>query len=565
MEKPWLKHYPKGVAQEINPDDVTTITDVFKKAVSKYKERSAYQSFGTDMSFGELDKLSADFASFLINTLKLQKGDRIAIQLPNTLQYPVALFGALRAGLIVVNTNPLYTEREMLHQFNDSGAKAIVILSNFAHKLDKIIDQTDIKNVVVTGVGDMLGFPKSVLINSVIKYVKKEVPAYNLPDSYTFHGALSRGETRQLKPVDISTDDVAFLQYTGGTTGVAKGAELTHKNIVSNMLQITEWIKPKLKAGQEVILTPLPLYHIFSLTVNCLGFLHFGGTNILIANPRDLKSFLKTMKNTKFSILSGVNTLFNAMMNHPDFKSVDFSGLKLSVAGGMALQQDVANRWEATTKTPIIEAYGLTETSPGASGNPVDGTARVGTIGVPLPSTLMKLTDDDGKTVVHGDPGEILIKGPQVMKGYWKRPEATAEIMTTDGWLKTGDIAILDEKGFFKIVDRKKDMILVSGFNVYPNEIEEVISSHPGVLEVAAIGVPSERSGECVKICVVKKDPKLTKEDLKTFAKKSLTGYKTPDIIEFHDELPKTNVGKILRRALKEEHMKKLSSQNKDS
>lgn len=562
MEKPWLKHYPENVAHEINPDDVVPITAIFKRSTSRYKERTAYQSFGTDMSFGELDKLSGDFASFLTHSLKLKKGDRIAIQLPNILQYPVALFGALKAGLVVVNTNPLYTEREMLHQFDDSGAKAIVILSNFASKLDKIIDQTKVEHVVVTSVGDMLGFPKSAVINCVLKYLKKQVPDYNLPDSYTFHGALSRGETRQFKPVDISIDDIAFLQYTGGTTGVAKGAELTHKNIVSNMLQITEWIKPKLKAGQETILTPLPLYHIFSLTVNCLGFLHFGGTNVLIANPRDIKAFLKLMKNTKFTLMSGVNTLFNAMLNHPDFKSIDFSNLKLSVAGGMALQQDVAKRWEAATKTLIVEAYGLTETSPGASANPVDGTGRIGTIGLPLPSTSMKLTDDDGNAVADGEPGEILIKGPQVMRGYWKKPEATADILTSDGWLKTGDIAIIDEKGYFKIVDRKKDMILVSGFNVYPNEIEDVMACHPGVLEVAAIGVPSERSGECVKICVVKKDPNLTKEDLKAFAKKSLTGYKTPDIIEFHDELPKTNVGKILRRALKEAHMKKLTQKD---
>ncbi|MGH1467934.1 MAG: AMP-binding protein [Bdellovibrionales bacterium] len=559
MEKPWLKHYPKNVNHEINSDEVTTINDLFKKSVSKFKENAAYESFDVEMSFGELDKLSNDFASFLTYSLKLKKGDRLAIQLPNIMQYPVALFGAIKAGVIVVNTNPLYTEREMEHQFNDSGAKAIVILSNFAHKLDKIIQNTPIENVVVTSVGDMLGFPKSVLINSVLKYVKKQVPAYNLPDAYTFHGALNRGETRQLKTVSIDPEDTAFLQYTGGTTGVSKGAELTHKNIVSNMLQITEWISPVLKAGQETILTPLPLYHIFSLTVNCLGFLAFGGKNILIANPRDIKGFIKLMKKKPFTLMTGVNTLYNALLNHSDFKSVDFSDLKLSVAGGMALQQDVATRWEAQTKTPLIEAYGLTETSPGASANPIDGTGYIGTIGIPLPSTEIKLVDDDGNTAKDGERGEIYIKGPQVMKGYWNNPEETSSMLTSDGWVRTGDIAIITEHGYFKIIDRKKDMILVSGFNVFPNEIEDVIASHPGVLEVAAIGVPSEGSGECVKICVVKKDKNLTKEDLKAFAKKKLTGYKTPDIIEFFDELPKTNVGKILRRALKEEHLKKLT------
>lgn len=559
MEKPWLKHYPKNVNHEINLDEVVTITEIFKRSIFKFKDQAAYRNFDVDMSFDELDQVSNDFASFLTHTLKLKKGDRFAIQLPNVLQYPIALFGALKAGLIIVNTNPLYTEKEMAHQFNDSGAKAIVILSNFASKLDKIIKDTPIENVIVTSVGDMLGFPKSTLINCVLKYVKKQVPAYNLPDSYTFHGALSRGETRQFKPVPVDIEDTAFLQYTGGTTGVSKGAELTHKNIVSNMFQITEWIKPKLKAGNEVVLTPLPLYHIFSLTVNCLGFLHFGGTNVLITNPRDITGFIKTMKKNKFTLLTGVNTLFNALLNHPDFTSVDFSHLRLSVAGGMALQQDVTKRWISKTKTPIIEAYGLTETSPGASANPVDGTDHIGTIGIPLPSTYIKLVDDDGNTAADGDPGEILIKGPQVMKGYWNKPDETAGVLTPDGWVKTGDIAIVTEDGFFKIIDRKKDMILVSGFNVYPNEIEDVIASHPGVLEVAAFGVPSERSGECVKICVVKKDPKLTKENLKTFAKKSLTGYKTPDIIEFHDELPKTNVGKILRRALKEQHLKEHS------
>ncbi len=558
MEKSWLKHYPKNINPSINTDEILTINQLFKKSVSKFQDHIAYQSFGVDMSFGELDKLSNNFASFLIYSLKLKKEDRIAIQLPNILQYPIALFGAIKAGLIVVNTNPLYTEREMAHQFNDSGAKAIVILSNFAYKLDKIIQDVPIKHVVITSVGDMLGFPKSLIINFGLKYIKKQVPPYNIPNSYTFHGALSHGETKQLKPVTVDPEDTVFLQYTGGTTGVSKGAELTHKNITSNMLQITQWIDPILKPGNEVILTPLPLYHIFALTVNCFGFLYFGGKNILIANPRDINGFIKLMKKTPFTLMTGVNTLYNALLNHPDFKNINFSSLKLSVAGGMALQKNVVNRWEEKTKTLLIEAYGLTETSPAASANPIDGTGYVGTIGIPLPSTLMKLVDDDGNTPKNNERGEIYIKGPQVMKGYWNKPEETSNILTSDGWVKTGDVAVITDEGYFKIIDRKKDMILVSGFNVYPNEVEDVIANHPEVLEVAAIGVPSKRSGECVKICVVKKNQSLTKENLKDYAKKNLTGYKTPDIIEFYENLPKTNVGKILRRTLKEEHIQKL-------
>ncbi len=558
MEKPWLKHYPKNVKHSIDSNEVVTIDELFKKATSKFQDHIAYQNFGVDLSFGELDKLSNNFASFLTYSLKLKKGDRIAIQLPNILQYPIALFGAIKAGLIVVNTNPLYTKREMAHQFNDSGAKAIVILSNFAHNLDKIIKDTPIKHVVVTNVGDMLSFPKNLIVNFSLKYIKKQVPPYNLAEAYTFHGALNRGKTRQFKPFAIDPEDIVFLQYTGGTTGVSKGAKLTHKNITSNMLQITAWIDPILKTGAEVILTPLPLYHIFSLTVNCLGFLHLGGKNILITNPRDIKSFIKVMKKTPFTLMSGVNTLYNALLNHPDFKNINFSSLKLSVAGGMALQKSVVTKWEEKTKTPLIEAYGLTETSPAASANPVDGSGYIGTIGVPLPSTLIKLVNDDDNISKDNERGEIYIKGPQVMKGYWNKPEETLNILTSDGWVKTGDIATITDKGYFKIIDRKKDMILVSGFNVYPNEVEDVISSHPEVLEVAAIGVPSKRSGECVKICVVKKNKNLTKEALTDYAKKNLTGYKTPNIIEFYKELPKTNIGKILRRALKEEHLQRL-------
>jgi long-chain acyl-CoA synthetase len=551
MEKEWLKHYPKNVNHEIDPKNVKSINEIFKDAVKKYSDRVAYENFGTELTFMELDKHSDDFASFLQNDLKLKKGDRIAIQLPNLLQYPIVLFGAIKAGLIVVNTNPLYTEKEMLHQFTDAGVKAIVILSNFADKLQSILPKTKIEHVVVTNVGDMLGFPKSVAINFVLKYIKKDVPKFNIKGSYTFHGALNLGESKKYKKVEIDIHDTAFLQYTGGTTGVAKGAELTHSNIVSNMLQITEWMNACLKAGEETILTPLPLYHIFSLTVNCVGFMYYGGTNILITNPRDIPAFVKLMKKRDFTLMSGVNTLYNALLNDPDFKDVDFSKLKLAVAGGMALQKDVSTRWLAATGTPCIEGFGLTETSPVASCNPIDGTDRVGTIGIPLPSTYIKLVDDDDKVVKDDKPGELYIKGPQVMKGYWNQPEETANMLTKDGWIKTGDIAVNAGDGFFKIVDRKKDMILVSGFNVYPNEVEDVIASHPGVLEVAAIGEPDDCSGEVVKICVVKKDPNLTKEELKAHAKKELTGYKRPKIIEFFDELPKTNVGKILRRELR--------------
>ena len=552
LKKEWLKHYPKNVAHEIDYSQITSINEIFEEACANYKDLVAYENFGTDLSFSELNKHSEDFASFLQNHLGLKKGDRIAIQMPNLLQYPIALFGALRAGLIVVNTNPLYTEREMTHQFNDAGVKAVVILSNFADKLEGILSETSIEHVVITNVGDMLGFPKSFAINFVLKYLKKQVPHFNLPQAYSFHGALNHGESKKFKKVDVDKSDTAFLQYTGGTTGVAKGAELTHSNIISNMLQITEWMSACLKKGEEVILTPLPLYHIFSLTVNCVGYLYFGGKNILITNPRDIPGFIKIMKTRTYTLMSGVNTLYNALLNNPDFANLDFSKLKLSVAGGMALQKDVSTRWLAVTGTPCVEGFGLTETSPVASCNPIDGTDRVGTIGIPLPSTEIKLVDEDNKVVEDDRPGELYIRGPQVMKGYWNRPDETKNILTDDGWIKTGDIAVNAGDGFFKIVDRKKDMILVSGFNVFPNEIEDVMATHPGVLEVAAIGVPHKESGEVVKICVVKKDPNLTKEELKAHAKEDLTGYKVPKVIEFFDELPKSNVGKILRRELRD-------------
>lgn len=559
MEKIWLKSYAKETAHEIDPSIYPSILDLFSESVKKYAERPAYVCMGSSMTFSELDELSGQFASFLQNKAGLKKGDRIAIQMPNLLQYPVALFGALRAGLIVVNTNPLYTAREMEHQFNDSGAKAIVILANFAHQLQQIIKNTSIKTVVVTEIGDLLSFPKSLLVNSVVKYVKKMVPKYDLPGHYEFLEALDIGTEKPFTQPNIKPEEIAFLQYTGGTTGVAKGAILTHRNVISNMLQIREWMKPRLKDAGEVIVTALPLYHIFSLTVNCLSFMCAGNTNLLITNPKDIPGFIKILRKNKFSVMTGVNTLFNALMNHPDFHKIDFSQLKLSVAGAMALQKAVADRWIKLTGTSLIEGYGLTEASPVVCCNPIDGRDRTGTIGLPLSSTEVKLLDDNEQEVPAGQAGELCVKGPQVMAGYWQRPEETAKIMTKDGWLKTGDIAIVDNDGFFKIVDRKKDMILVSGFNVYPNEIEDVIATHPGVLEVAAVGVPDQHSGEVVKIFVVRRPntPEVTAEELIAHAKKSLTGYKVPRHVEFRAELPKTNVGKILRRALRDENAAK--------
>ena len=563
MDKIWIGNYPKGVAAEINDSDIKTINEIFKTAVKNYKDKDAFENFGTSISYTELDELSDQFASYLINVLKLEKGDRIAIQLPNLLQYPICIFGAIKAGLIVVNTNPLYTKREMKHQFTDSGVKAIVILNHFTDKLEGVIKDTDIKHVIETGVGDLLGFPKSMALNMILKYVKKSVVSHNL-EVQTFRTALNEGKALLEKTTFPKTDrdDVAFLQYTGGTTGVAKGAELTHKNIVANMLQIVEWMKPNLTAGKEQILTPLPLYHIFSLTVNALGLLYYGGTNILITNPKDIPAFIKLMKKRKFTLLSAVNTLFNALMNHEDFKTIDFSSLKLSVAGGMALQTSVAKRWKEITGTPAIEGYGLTETSPVSTCNPIDGGDRPGSIGMPLPSTDVKIILEDGSEAKDGEDGEICIKGPQVMKGYWNRAGETKDSFTSDGWLKTGDMARHVGDGFFKIVDRKKDMILVSGFNVYPNEIEDVVAEHEKVLEVAAVGVEDANCGESVKIFVVKKDKSLTEEELIAYCKEQLTGYKRPKFVEFRDELPKTNVGKILRRKLKDE---KTSEEQKES
>jgi len=554
MEKIWLKHYPKGIPAEINMQEYSSIMQVFDEACQKYPHKKAFTNMGISMTYAELAQKVEAFAGFLQNELKLKKGDRIALQMPNLLQYPVALFASMRSGLTVVNTNPLYTAPEMLHQFKDSEPKAIVIMANFAHHLEKILKDTKIETIVVTELADLFPFPKRLLVNSVVKYIKKMVPAFHLPQAYTFNQAMELGQGKPVQKVACTQSDIAFLQYTGGTTGVSKGAVLTHGNIIANMLQICTWMTPVLKPGEEVCITPLPLYHIFSLTVNCLAFMKYGAENILITNPRDLPALIKDMRNHHFTLMSGVNTLYNGLLNNEEFRKLDFSKLKMSVAGAMALQTSVSLRWKELTKSIIVEGYGLTETSPVASCNPIDGRDKVGTIGLPVPSTNIKLVDDNDQEVGPGQSGELCVQGPQVMQGYWKRPDETAKVLK-NGWLHTGDIATVDEEGFFKIVDRKKDMILVSGFNVYPNEVEEAIASHPGVLEVAAIGVPNEHSGEAVKVFVVKKDPNLTSEEVINHAKQSLTNYKVPREVEFRTELPKTNVGKILRRALRDDHV----------
>ena len=553
MEKLWLKNYPSAVSPEVNTSQYQSIGEMFHETCRKYGPRLAFENMGSNLTFEELDEMSADFASFLRNVVGLKKGDRVAIQMPNLLQYPVVMFGALRAGLVVVNTNPLYTEREMKHQFRDSGAKAIVILANFAHHLEKIIEETEIETVVVTQLGDLLGWPKSMVVNSAVKYVKKMVPAYSLPKAYSFYEALDLGAEKKFIPEPCLPEDLAFLQYTGGTTGVSKGAMLTHANILANMIQIAEWMKPRLVEGEEIVITALPLYHIFSLTVNCLTLMYYGGTNVLITNPKDIDGFIKTLKKIHFSVFTGVNTLFNALMHHSEFDKINFSKVKVSVAGGMALQKAVSEEWLKRTGTPVVEGYGLTESSPVASCNPVDGTDRVGTIGLPVPNTVVKVCDENGDPLPMGHTGELVIYGPQVMKGYWQRPEETSQVIMPDGGLRTGDIAFMDEDGFFKIVDRKKDMILVSGFNVYPNEVEDVVAHHAKVMEVAAVGVKDDRSGEAVKIFIVKKDTSLTPEEILDYCRENLVAYKVPKHIEFRDELPKTNVGKILRRALRDE------------
>jgi len=557
--RPWLAHYPPGVPAEIDAGACSSIVAMFNATCARHPRRPAYSSFGVTLAWSELDRQSARFAAFLASELKLGKGDRIAIMLPNLLQYPISLFGALRAGLTVVNVNPLYTARELQHQLEDSGAGSIVVLENFVATLQEAIGKTEVKHVIVTSIGDQLGFPKGPLISFAVKHIKKMVPRWSLPAHLCFGDVLRKGMGMPPPTVQLGHDDIAFLQYTGGTTGVAKGAMLTHGNMVANTLQLAAWVGDLFTQGEEQIVTALPLYHIFSLTVNAILMTYFGGENVLITNPRDIPAFIKTLKKSRWSAITGVNTLYNALLHHPGFASVDCSRVKFALAGGMAVQRAVAERWKKATGIPLIEGYGLTETSPVVTANPLDIKDYTGSIGMPLPSTEVTLRDDDDREVAAGQPGELCVRGPQVMKGYWNRPEETAKVMDLDGWLHTGDIARMDDEGLLYIVDRKKDMILVSGFNVYPNEIEDVVARHPGVLEVAAIGVPDEHSGEVVKLFVVKKDPALTEAALKQYCHDQLTGYKRPRYIEFRKDLPKSNVGKILRRELRDEEKKRES------
>ena len=552
QERPWFKSYPQGVPQQVDLEQYRSIVSVFDEAISKYRDRPAFRNFGKTLTYGEIDKLSRQFAAYLLGELKLKKGDRVAIMMPNCLQYPIAIFGVLRAGLTVVNVNPMYTPRELKHQLVDSGASVLLVVDNFGKTAQEALTGTQVKQVITTALGDLVGFPKGAIVNFVLKYVKKMVPDYDIPGTVRFKDTLTLGQLHTLPDVDIDSGDIAFLQYTGGTTGVAKGAMLTHRNLVANMQQAGVWVGTGLDYGNEVIITALPLYHIFALTANCLVFMKLGGLNHLITNPRDMPGFVKELKATRFTAITGVNTLFNGLLNTPGFDEVDFSNLKMTLGGGMAVQRAVAEKWKKVTGVTLVEAYGLTETSPAACINPMDLHDYNGAIGLPVPSTDACLKDDDGNIVPLGEVGELCIKGPQVMKGYWQRPEETANVMDADGWLHTGDMAKMDENGFFYIVDRKKDMILVSGFNVYPNEVEDVIAGLDGVLEVAAIGVPDEKSGEAVKVFIVKKDPSLTAEQVKAFCRDNLTGYKQPRHIEFRTELPKTNVGKILRKELRE-------------
>ncbi|MGV2880049.1 MULTISPECIES: long-chain-fatty-acid--CoA ligase FadD [Pantoea] len=552
MNKVWLKRYPADVPAEISADRYTSLVDLFEQAAKRYADQPAFLNMGQKMSYRQLEEKSRAFAAYLQHQLGLKAGDRVALMMPNLLQYPVALFGVLRAGMVVVNVNPLYTPRELKHQLNDSGASAIVIVSNFAHTLEKVVAETAVRHVILTRMGDQLAPIKATLVNFIVKYVKKLVPKYHLPGAISFRQVLEVGATLNYQRPTVSNDDLAFLQYTGGTTGVAKGAMLTHRNMQANLEQTRATYGKVLRDGKEFVVTALPLYHIFALTVNGLLFLELGGQNLLITNPRDIPGFVKELGKVPFTAITGVNTLFNALLNDEQFNKLDFSTLRLSAGGGMAVQKVVAERWEKLTGHYLLEGYGLTECSPLVSVNPYDINCHTGSIGLPVPSTDVRILDDAGNEVPPGEPGELCISGPQVMLGYWQHPQATAEVLK-NGWLHSGDIVTVDEEGFIRIVDRKKDMILVSGFNVYPNEIEDVLMQHPKVREAAAIGVPSDLSGEAVKVCIVKKEASLTKEEVLDHCRRQLTGYKVPKIIEFRDELPKTNVGKILRRELRDE------------
>ncbi len=555
MQKPWLKSYPAGVAEEIDINEYSSVADIFDTSVAKYGDLPAYTNFGKTLTYNDVDIYTAQLAAYLKNEIGLEKGDRVAVMMPNLLQNPIAIFGILRAGLVVVNTNPLYTKRELKHQLNDSGAKAIIIVENFAHVLQNVIDDTRVEHVITTKMGDMLSPVKGFIINTVVKYVKKMVPGFKLKNAVSFKQALRFGAQHRFQTVPSTHDDIAFLQYTGGTTGVSKGAVLTNKNMVANMLQASAWIDKFIGGQKGTIITALPLYHIFSLTANCLTFMRFGWCNYLITNPRDINGFVKELKAIKFEVLTGVNTLFNGLLNHPDFKNLDWSNFAFALGGGMAVQRGVAERWKEVTGTTLIEAYGLTETSPAACMNPMDLKEFNGKIGLPISSTEVSIQDDDWNELAIGEQGEICIRGPQVMRGYWALPKETSKVLSNEGWLHTGDIGFMDDAGFVQIVDRKKDMILVSGFNVFPNEVEEVIADHPGVVEVGVIGKPDEHSGEVVMAIVVKKDESLTEEALRDFCREGLTSYKVPRLVVFTDELPKTNVGKILRRELRDQYI----------
>ncbi|MCM2311949.1 MAG: long-chain-fatty-acid--CoA ligase [Steroidobacteraceae bacterium] len=558
MERFWLKSYPPGVPADVDVDQYSSLVALMEDGFAKYANRNAYAFMDRYFTFAEFDRYSAAFGAWL-QGLGLARGARVALMMPNVVQYPIALAGVLRAGYVVVNVNPLYTPRELEHQLKDSGAEAIVILENFAATLQQVIARTPVKHVAIASIGDMLGFPKGAIVNFALRKIKKIVPAFTLPGHVRFNDALDAGARGKLAPVQLGPRDTAFLQYTGGTTGVSKGATLTHRNLVANVLQMEAWVQPALLdtsrgpvPEQQVYVCALPLYHVFALTVNMLGGLRLGALNVLIANPRDIGGFAKELAKYKFNVIPGVNTLYNSLAEHPDFQRLDFSSLRIANGGGMAVQKAVADKWLKLTGVPIVEGYGLSETSPVATCNPILAAEYNGTIGLPFPSTEIAILDDAGQPVPLGQPGEIAIRGPQVMAGYWNRPDETAKVMTPDGFFKSGDIGIMDERGYTKIVDRKKDMIIVSGFNVYPNEVEGVIAMHPGVVECAAIGVPDEKSGEAVKVFVVRKDPALTEAMLMEFCKQNLTGYKKPKFIEFRDELPKTNVGKILRRELRD-------------
>lgn len=551
MEKIWLKSYPQGVPAEIGIEATPSLVALFEQACSTYGDKVAYLSMGATLTYRQLDNRSREFAAWL-QSLGLKKGDRVALMMPNLLQYPVALFGTLRAGCVVVNCNPLYTPRELEYQLQDSGATVIVIVENFAHTLEQVIERTAIRHVVVTPMGEMLGMLKGALVNFVVRRVKKLVPAWHIPGAINFYRALVAGQSHGFTPVPLGHADLAFLQYTGGTTGVAKGAMLTHANICANVTQALAWIRPAIREGEEFIVTALPLYHIFALTANCLTFMVLGARNLLIANPRDIPNFVKEWGKYPVSIVTGVNTLFNALLNSPEFAKLDFSTLRVTLGGGMAVQAPVAERWQKITGVTLHQAYGLTETSPAATINPLDRHEFNGSIGLPISSTEVSIRDDNDQELPLGQVGEICIRGPQVMQAYWQRPDETMKVFAADGFLRTGDMGYVDDQGYVFLVDRKKDMILVSGFNVYPNEVEEVVAMHPGVVEVAAIGVPDEHCGEAVKLFVVSRDPALTKEDVIKHCRGLLTGYKIPKHVEFRDTLPHTNVGKILRRALKD-------------